>query len=57
MLAAEAGIAFAGVALVTDYDAGVDGHEPVTMDAVLAMVRRNIANVQRLITTALPHLP
>ena len=57
VLAAEAGIAFAGVALVTDYDAGVDGHEPVTMDAVLAMVRRNIANVQRLITTALPHLP
>lgn len=57
VLAAEAGIAYAGVALVTDYDAGVDGHAPVTMDAVLAMVRRNITNVQRLITAALPHMP
>jgi len=56
VLAAEAGLAYAGVALVTDYDAGVDGHEPVTMDAVLAMVRRNITNVQRLITAALPQL-
>lgn len=57
VLAAEAGIAYAGVALVTDYDAGIDGHEAVTMDAVLAMLRRNIANVQRLITASLPHMP
>ena len=39
VLAAEAGIPYATIALVTDYDAGVDGHEPVTMDAVLAVLR------------------
>ncbi len=57
VLAAEAGIPYASVALVTDYDAGVDGHEPVTMDAVFAMVKQNVDNVRRLITAALPHLP
>jgi 5'-methylthioadenosine phosphorylase len=57
VLAAEAGIPYASVALVTDYDAGVDGHEPVTMDAVFAMVKRNVSNVQRLIAAAAPNLP
>jgi 5'-methylthioadenosine phosphorylase len=57
VLAAEANLPYAAVALVTDYDAGVDGHEPVTMDAVLAMMRRNVANVQQLIAAALPLLP
>jgi 5'-methylthioadenosine phosphorylase len=57
VLAAEAGIPYASVALVTDYDAGVDGHEPVTMDAVFATVTRNVDNVRRLITAAVPHLP
>ncbi len=56
VLAAEAGIAYASVALVTDYDAGVDGHEPVTMDAVFAMVKQNVDNVRRLITEAVPLL-
>ncbi len=57
VLAAEAGIPYASVALVTDYDAGVDGHEPVTMDAVFAMVKQNVDNVRRLITAAVPLLP
>jgi 5'-methylthioadenosine phosphorylase len=57
VLAAEAGIAYASVALVTDYDAGVDGHEPVTMDAVFAMVEKNVNNVQRLIAAAVPNFP
>jgi 5'-methylthioadenosine phosphorylase len=57
VLAAEAGIPYASNALVTDYDAGVDGHAPVTMDAVLAVLRENVANVQRLIATALPAIP
>ena len=42
---------------MTDDDAGVDGHEPVTMDAVFAVVRENVANVQQLIANALPSLP
>ncbi len=57
VLAAEAGIPYVSVALVTDYDAGVDGHEPVTMDAVFAMVKKNVNNVQRLITAAVPNFP
>ena len=57
VLAAELGVPYATIALVTDYDAGVDGQEPVTMDAVLAMVKENVAKVQQLITTALPALP
>lgn len=57
VLAAEAGIPYASIALVTDYDAGVDGHDPVTMNAVFAMVQQNVDNVRRLITAALPLLP
>jgi 5'-methylthioadenosine phosphorylase len=57
VLAAEAGIPYASVALVTDYDAGVDGRASVTMDAVFAMVKSNVENVRRLITSAVPHLP
>ncbi len=56
VLAAEANIPYATVALVTDYDAGVDGHEPVTMEAVFATMRHNVDNVQRLIVAALAHL-
>ena len=36
ILAKEAGLSYGAVALITDYDAGVDGQEPVTMDAVFA---------------------
>ncbi len=57
VLAAEAGIPYASIALVTDYDAGVDGHDPVTMNAVFAMVQQNVDNVRRLITAAVPLLP
>ena len=61
VLAAEAGVPYASVALVTDRDAGErdgDGDDaPVTMDAVMAVVARNVENVQRLIGHALPRLP
>jgi 5'-methylthioadenosine phosphorylase len=56
VLAAELGIRYATVALVTDYDAGVDGHEPVTMEAVFAVMRTNVARVQALIADAIEHL-
>jgi 5'-methylthioadenosine phosphorylase len=57
VLAAEAGIPYATIALVTDRDAGVDGGEPVTMEAVFATMQRNVANVRELLVAALPHLP
>jgi 5'-methylthioadenosine phosphorylase len=60
-LAAEAGVPYAAVALVTDRDAGdpdhPDGAAPVTMENVMATVRDNVAQVRRLIELALPHLP
>ncbi len=49
VLAAELGVSYAAVALVTDYDAGVDGREPVTMNAVLAVMRSNVAKVRSVI--------
>ena len=57
VLAAELGVRYAGVALVTDYDAGVGGHEPVTMDAVFAMMRSNVSRVQDLIRSVIADMP
>lgn len=57
VLAAELGVRYATVALVTDYDAGVGGHEPVTMDAVFAMMRSNVARVQDLIRSVITRMP
>jgi 5'-methylthioadenosine phosphorylase len=53
VLAAELGLRYATVALVTDHDAGVDGHEPVTMETVFAVMRQNVASVRQLIADAL----
>jgi 5'-methylthioadenosine phosphorylase len=57
VLAAEAGLPYATVALVTDHDAGVDGHEPVTMDVVLETMAANVTKVRDLLAAALPTLP
>lgn len=54
VLAAEAGLPYATVALVTDYDAGVDGHEPVTMSAVLRVMRSNVERLGALLHAAIP---
>ena len=48
-LAVEAGIPYASVALVTDYDAGLEDDpavEPVTQEQVFEFFRRNIATVR-----------
>ena len=55
VLAAELGIRYASVALVTDYDAGVDGHQPVTMEAVFATMHANVSRVRGLIIDAVEH--
>ncbi|WP_100444021.1 MTAP family purine nucleoside phosphorylase [Glycomyces xiaoerkulensis] len=58
-LAMEAGIAFGGVALVTDYDAGLEGHpdvEPVTQEAVFEVFSANLDRVRDLIEAAVPKL-
>ena len=55
VLAAELGIRYATVALVTDYDAGVDGHEPVTMEQVFAVMRTNVARVREILVDVVTH--
>lgn len=56
VLAAELGIRYSSIALVTDYDAGIDGHEPVTMEAVLLMMRNNVATVRNVLVAAMDDL-
>ena len=58
-LAMEAGIPFAGIALVTDYEAGLDedpGVAPVTDAAVLAVFEANLHKVRALLYAAVPKL-
>jgi 5'-methylthioadenosine phosphorylase len=60
VLARELGICYAGLALVTDYDVGLEGVEgiaPVTMDAVMAVLAENVERVQRLLLAAIPAIP
>lgn len=55
-LAAEAGIPYAAIALITDYDVGLEdapGIEPVTMDEVLAMVELNATTVRKVLFRAI----
>ena len=60
VLARELGICYAGVALVTDYDAGLEGQEgveAVTMDEVFRVLGENVERVQRLLLRAIPMVP
>lgn len=56
ILAAELQLPFVGLALVTDYDAGLDGIEggPVTMEGVFAVMRANVSNVRRVLERLIP---
>ncbi|MEA3545052.1 MAG: S-methyl-5'-thioadenosine phosphorylase, partial [Thermodesulfobacteriota bacterium] len=51
-LAREAEICYGTVALATDYDCWYEGHEDVSVDAVMAVVRQNIATARELIKVA-----
>ncbi len=59
ILAAELGLPFVGIALVTDYDAGLDGIEggPVTMEGVFEVMRANVASVRRVLVRLIPMIP
>jgi len=59
-LARELGICYASIALITDYDVGVegvDGIEPVTQDEVFAFFEDNIERVRRLLFRAIDSVP
>ena len=59
VLARELGMCFAGVALVTDFDSGVE-HDasvgPVTMDQVFAVLARNVERTRSLLGAVLPKM-
>jgi 5'-methylthioadenosine phosphorylase len=59
-LARELGICYACLALVTDYDTGlegVDGIAPVTMEEVFEVVGRNVDRTRALLFAAIPSVP
>lgn len=55
-LAREAGLCYATLAMVTDYDVWHATEEAVTVQAVIENLRRNAVNAQNVIQTALPAL-
>jgi 5'-methylthioadenosine phosphorylase len=55
-LAREAGLSFATVALATDWDAWRDGHDSVTADEVMGVLRANVKTARALLRAALPQI-
>lgn len=55
-LAREAELCYATVALVTDYDCWHEIEEAVSVDAILAILRRNVALAKRLLLEVIPQL-
>ena len=51
-LAREAEIAYATLALVTDYDCWYEGHDDVTVDMVIEYLNRNVRNAQLILKDA-----
>jgi 5'-methylthioadenosine phosphorylase len=60
VLATEIGVPYTAIALITDYDVGVEGLpgiSPVTMDEVFAMLERNAERVRKVLFRAIEMLP
>jgi len=55
-LAREAELCYATLAMSTDYDCWHDGHEAVSVEAVVAVMHKNVDNARRVIRAALPLL-
>ncbi len=56
VLAREAGICYAIVAMSTDYDCFMDDRQPVTIDEVLKVMKQNADNVKRLLAEVIPKI-
>ena len=56
-LARELGMCFAGIALVTDYDAGIDGAPAVSYDEVMRVFEANIGRLRTILVGALQAIP
>ncbi len=57
VLARELGICYCGLALVTDYDAGVARDEAVTMEEVFRVLAENVHRVKAVLLAAIPAIP
>jgi 5'-methylthioadenosine phosphorylase len=57
VLARELQMCFVNISLVTDYDAGVTGHSPVSAEAVLQVFRENTEKLGKLLNDILPRIP
>jgi 5'-methylthioadenosine phosphorylase len=55
-LARELELCYAGIAMVTDHDAGVERGEPVSAGQVLEVFRENIERLRRLLVAAIPKI-
>lgn len=55
-LAREAELCYATLAMATDYDCWHATHDDVTVDAVLEVMRRNVATARRVVLDAVPAL-
>ncbi len=56
-LAREAEISYATIALATDYDCWHESEEDVTVEAVIAVVKQNVANARAVIREAVSRIP
>lgn len=56
-LARELEICYANVSLITDYDAGVHGHAPVSNDDVARVFNENLDKIKNLIFHMVPAIP
>src|SRR6476661_6371525 len=56
-LAREAEIAYATLALVTDYDCWHEGHDAVTIDEVISNLLKNADNAQKTVREAVKNMP
>jgi len=56
-LAREAGICYATVALSTDYDCWHETEEDVSVEAIIAIMRQNVAVARRILKSAAMKVP
>lgn len=56
MLAGEAGLPYAAVAMATDYDAWKDNEAPVTWDEILSYMAQNVCRVVNLFQRVIPRI-
>jgi|SRR3989344_5409946 len=56
VLAREAGICYAAIAMSTDYDCWHESKEPVTLELILSTMKKNSENVKKLLLEVIPKI-